>query len=66
MNTTNKIFAIPTLSPASPPNPKIAATIARTKKIRDQFNNPPSMTSPYRGVRVIPDQRVAGIKKQKQ
>ena len=50
MKIKNKIFAIPALSAAIPPNPKIAATIASTKKINVQSNNPPFIRSPYRGI----------------
>jgi hypothetical protein len=34
----NKIFAIPAAPAATPPNPKIAATNAMTKKTAAQYN----------------------------
>ena len=34
----NKVFAIEAAPAAMPPKPKIAATIAMTKKIADHFN----------------------------
>jgi hypothetical protein len=37
-NMKNRIFAMPAAALTSPPNPKTAATIATTRKIRAQCN----------------------------
>ena len=42
MNTMKRSCAIAIENPATPPNPRRAATMAITKKITAQYNNPPN------------------------